>query len=233
MVYCYKGEMVMKIGSFEDMEYVIQYPSGYVEGKRYPVLLFLHGAGTRGADIELLKNNVVLPTLLTRGEEFSFIVVAPHCKSGTWFDYFERLKRFVQSVFAAPYTDKERLYVLGMSMGGYGTWQLAMSMPTYFAAIVPICGGGMYWNAGQLINVPVWAFHGEKDPTVFVEESKKMVSAINQRGGRARLTLYPEAMHDSWTATVQNQAVFEWLLSQRNQNSEEAKDELSGNQIYG
>ena len=75
---------------------------------------------------------------------------------------------------------------MGASMGGYGTWQLAMSMPKFFAAIVPICGGGMYWNAGRLINTPIWAFHGAKDPTVLCVESEKMVNHVNALGGKAK-----------------------------------------------
>ena len=76
----------------------------------------------------------------------------------------------------------------------------------------------MYWDAGRLINIPVWAFHGEKDGTVLTEESKKMVDAINKRGGNAKLTLYPEAGHDCWTPTYTNRAVYEWLLSHKNEN---------------
>ena len=159
--------------------------------------------------------------------------MAPHCKHGTWFDCFETLERFTRAIASAPFTDPERLYLVGNSMGGYGTWQLAMSMPEYFAAIIPICGGGMYWNAGQLVNVPVWAFHGELDPVVFVDESKKMVEAINNKGGNARLTLYPEAKHNSWTPTYQNKAVFEWLFAQRNQNAKALVDGYSNSQIYG
>ena len=118
-------------------------------------------------------------------------------------------------------------------MGGYTVWQLGMSMPEVFAAMVPICGGGMYWNAGRLANVPVWAFHGAKDPTVFVEESKKMVDAVNACGGNARLTIYPENGHDSWTDTLTNPEVFKWLLEQENKNEIELVDKYTDPKIYG
>ena len=130
---------------------------------------------------------------------------------------------------AADYTDPERLYLMGASMGGYTTWELAMSMPELFAAIVPICGGGMYWNAGRLVNVPVWAFHGKLDPTVLVEESEKMVNAVNKRGGNARLTVYPENKHDAWTDTFSNPEVYRWLLDHKNQNAGRLVNEYSGN----
>lgn len=222
----------MTTQTFETMEYLVNYPAGYEEGKKYPVVLFLHGAGTRGEDINILAGNLFMK-MTQRYEEFSFITVAPHCKSGTWFDYFETLKRFVRFVAAAPFTDAERLYLVGNSMGGYGTWQLAMSMPAYFAAIIPICGGGMAWNAGQLVNVPVWAFHGEIDNVVCVDESKRMVEAINKKGGNAKITLYPDTKHDSWTATYNNREVFEWLFAQRNRNAKALVDGYSDSQIYG
>ena len=218
---------------FDGMEYLIRYPANYTEGKRYPVVLFLHGAGTRGDDITILKNNSFMKIIPDRYEEYSFILVAPHCKHGTWFDHFETLTRFTKSIAAAAYTDPARLYLVGNSMGGYGTWQLAMSMPEYFAAILPICGGGMYWNAARLVNVPVWAFHGECDNVVHVDESKRMVEAINGKGGNAKLTLYPDTKHDCWTVTYQNKAVFEWLFAQRNQNAKALVDGFSNNSIYG
>ena len=126
----------------------------------------------------------------------------------------------------------QRVYLIGNSMGGYGTWQLAMSVPELFAAIVPVCGGGMYWNAGRLQNVPVWAFHGGKDPTVFVEESQKMVDAVNRKGGNAKLTVYPEHKHDSWTDTFSNRAVYDWLLTHENAAAA-LTDEYNNAEAYG
>ena len=222
----------MQTLTFETMEYLVNYPADYEEGKRYPVVLFLHGAGTRGDSISILAGNPFMK-MTQQYEEFSFITVAPHCKHGTWFDYFETLKRFVVAVASAPYTDPERLYLVGNSMGGYGTWQLAMSMPDFFAAILPICGGGMYWNAGQLVGVPVWAFHGEIDNVVHVDESKRMVAAINQKGGCAKLTLYPDTKHNCWTPTYGNREVFEWLFAQRNQHAAALADQFSNQSIYG
>ena len=100
-------------------------------------------------------------------------------------------------------------------MGGYTAWQLAMTMPECFAALVPICGGGMYWNAGRLKNVPVWAFHGIEDTTVLPEESIKMVNAVNKRGGSARLTLLCGVAHNSWLNAYGSREVFDWMLSQK------------------
>jgi predicted peptidase len=109
-----------------------------------------------------------------------------------WYDLFEKLRAFVKMIISCGFVDPSRLYLTGNSMGGYGAWQLAMSLNDAFAAVIPVCGGGMYWNAGRLKNTPVWAFHGAKDRVVFCEESQKMVNAVNKRGGCAKLTIYPE-----------------------------------------
>jgi predicted peptidase len=97
-------------------------------------------------------------------------------------------------------------------MGGYGTWQLAVSVPDAFAAMIPVCGGGMYWDAGRLKKIPIWAFHGALDKTVLPEESLKMVAAVNGKGGKAKLTIYPNNAHDAWTDTYSNPEVYAWLL---------------------
>lgn len=208
---------------FEQMQYLVRYPENYRAGEKYPVILFLHGAGTRGNNINALANNLFFK-LTAQHEAFPFVCVAPLCHSETWFDQFETLKHFATMIQHAEFTDPDRIYLMGASMGGYGTWQLAISMPEVFAAIAPICGGGMYWDAGRLKNIPVWAFHGDIDPTVFPEESVKMVEAVNKRGGNAKLTVYPNTKHDSWTATYQNPEVFAWLLSHRRPHVETEQD---------
>jgi len=217
---------------FETIQYLVRYPVEYTEGKKYPVILLLHGAGSRGGDIEILKENPFF-SITDKQKDFPFISVVPQCHANTWFDLFETLQRFVRCLAVKPYADAGRLYLMGPSMGGYATWQLAMSMPEYFAAVVPICGGGMYWNSARLINTPVWAFHGSADPTVFVEESKKMVEGINKRGGSARLTVYDGTGHDAWSATYSNPEVFRWLLSHENNNTLELQDEYKDGKIYG
>lgn len=196
------------------LRYIISYPHDFDSAKRWPILLFLHGAGSRGSDTAALQHNPFFSEN-ARWREFPFVVIAPLCHENTWFDLWHDLMALVRHAAGLPFADANRLYLMGASMGGYATWQLAMSLPEYFAAIAPICGGGMYWNAGRLANVPVWAFHGGKDPVVFPEESEKMVNAVNACGGSAKLTIYPENDHNAWTDTYANPAVFEWLLSNR------------------
>jgi len=111
--------------------------------------------------------------------------------------------------------DPDRVYLTGLSMGGFGTWSLACHQPKRFVAIAPICGGGQWFLADRLKNVPVWAFHGAKDSVVPLSLSEQMVEAVKRTGGKAKLTVYPEANHDSWTATYDNPKLYDWLLSHR------------------
>lgn len=221
-----------EISTFEGMQFVISYPNEYRFEEKYPVILFLHGAGSRGKKIESLLENPYFQ-ITDKHNKFPFVTVAPQCHADTWFDLFEVLERFVKAIATMPFADSDRIYLMGASMGGYATWQLAMSMPEYFAAIIPICGGGMYWNASRLMNVPIWAFHGEKDEMVLPEESVKMINAVNRSGGHAKLTIYPEHTHDSWSDTYSNPEVFEWLISNKNQNEADIIDTHKGSGQYG
>ena len=220
---------VLKIGS---IDCVICYPEKFYENEKYPLIISLHGAGNRGHGVDSLKNDDYF-IHTSKFKEFPFVSVMPYCGGNTWFDLFEQLKETVKEIIKMPFVDEKRVYLLGISMGGYAAWQLGMSMPELFAAMVPICGGGMYWNAGRLANVPVWAFHGAKDTTVFPEESKKMVDAVNNCGGNAKLTSYLENGHDSWTDTLTNWEVFEWLLKHENKNEIELIDKYTDPKIYG
>lgn len=215
------------------IRYIINTPDNFKENEKYPVILFLHGAGSRGDNMEKLKTNPYFTITDSKINNFSFITVAPLCTENTWFDLWESLENLVIEILKLPFTDTERIYLMGASMGGYGTWQLAMSMPQIFAAIVPICGGGMYWNAGRLINTPIWAFHGAKDTTVLCAESEKMVNKTNASGGNAKLTIYPENAHDAWSDTYGNPDVFKWLFEQKNSNAKEIIDIYKDDKIYG
>lgn len=224
----------MRIQMFEErmLKYVVRFPDEFSEAERYPVIFFLHGAGTRGEDLNLLCGNPYF-SLTAQKKAFPFVTVAPLCSADTWYDLWEQVKKLVGEIAVLPYVDADRIYLMGASMGGYGTWQLAMSMPEVFAAAVPICGGGMYWNAARLAAVPVWAFHGAKDPVVLPEESVKMVDAVNRSGGNAKLTIYPENGHDAWSDTYSNEDVFAWLLQQQRKNRSIAKNEYDDAKRFG
>ena len=216
--------MKTDILTIQGLKCVIGYPSSYAKGNKHPIIIFLHGAGSRGEDIEILRGNPYFK-ITSRHENFPFISIAPQCSKNTWFDHFENLQRLTAEILTYDFADPDKIYLMGASMGGYATWQLAMSMPETFAAIVPICGGGMYWNAARLVNVPTWAFHGALDKTVLVEESIKMVDAVNKKEGNARLTVYPNNSHDAWSDTYANPEVFQWLLAHTSKQEKSVKDE--------
>ena len=217
----------MEVLRYKELDYVLRMPKHYEQSEKYPLVIYTHGAGGRGREIQ----KIVEHPFFIETEPFltNAVSVAPQCYANAWFDIFEQLQDFIKFMIAQPYVDASRVYLTGASMGGYTTWQMAMTHPEWFAAIVPICGGGMYWNAGRLKNVPVWAFHGKLDPTVLVEESEKMVNAVNKRGGCAKLTVYPENKHDAWNDTYSNPAVYEWMLSHTNKNAEQLVNEYSDN----
>ena len=206
--------MTIEKRSHKELNYIIRYPDGYVEGNRYPIIFLLHGAGSRGNDLDRLLKNVYFPYTEAH-EGFPFITIAPQCSENSWFDMHHLLRELLREVSESEFADPDRIYVMGASMGGYATWQLAISCPELIAAIVPICGGGLYAFAERLVNVPAWAHHGALDNVVDLEESEKMVNAINSRGGNAKLTVYPEIAHASWVPTYKNREVFDWLLSHR------------------
>lgn len=198
---------------FEVIDYIVRQPRLLLE--KNPTILFLHGAGSRGDDPRLLEENAFLRSPYICGEASPFLVFAPQCRENTWFDVFEQLKAFVSVIRADPHVDSERIYLMGNSMGGYGAWQLAMSLPGVFAALVPICGGGMSWNAVRIAHPPVWAFHGKEDTVVPPMESISMVESVNRAGGHAQLTLLDGVGHNSWEFAYTHEPLFDWLLRQR------------------
>lgn len=202
----------------KELSYVLSYPKGYTAGTKKPVIIFIHGAGSRGSNIDLIKNHVYFQET-SKHENYDFITVAPQCPGGQkWIDnHLDWLQDFATFISQEDYADPSRIYLVGVSMGGHATWYLSARLPQMFAAIVPICGKGNVADAEKLLNMPIWAFHGAKDTTVPPSGSEDMIAAIRELGGtNAKLTIYPNATHDSWTETFKNPAVFDWLLGHTN-----------------
>ena len=202
-------------------KYLLFLPEGYSHsGDAWPMILFLHGAGERGDDLEKVKVHGP-PKIVQDKKDFGFIVVSPQCASRSWWPKeVEMLKSLVDDIAAKYNVDEERIYLTGLSMGGYGTWSLACEYPERFAAIAPICGGGEPFLGSKLRNVPVWAFHGAKDNLVPLEKSEQMVEAIKKAGGQAKLTVYPDAGHDSWTETYENEELYKWFLKHKREKKQ-------------
>lgn len=211
-------EMTREITKTVHANYLLYLPPGYNDDTdaMWPLVIFLHGAGERGDDLEKVTSHGPA-RYIKEGKSYPFVVVAPQCPANQWWDV-DTVLALLDTTMESERIDPDRVYLTGLSMGGYGAWSVAARQPERFAAIVPICGGGNVREAGKLKNVPVWAFHGAKDPVVPLESSKEMVAAVNETGGDARLTIYPDAGHDSWTETYENPELWEWLLShKRNQ----------------
>ena len=199
----------------QTFDYLRYLPPGYEDdaNKRWPLLLFLHGAGERGHDVELVKRHGP-PKLIEAGRDFPFVVVSPQCPTGKRWNIFA-LEALLDQVVREHRIDADRVYLTGLSMGGFGVWGMALRNPDRYAAIVPICGGGEARYAHALRDLPVWAFHGDQDEIVALQRSQEMIDAIRAAGGSPRFTVYPGVAHDSWTATYDNPEVYAWLLEQR------------------
>jgi len=195
-------------------EYQIFLPRTYAEDRvRWPLILFLHGGGERGTDIEKVKVHGPLKIAAQR-PDFPFIVVAPQVDTNLIWST-ARLDALLDDVQEKYRVDLDRIYVTGLSMGGYGAWHLVAAHPNRFAAAVPICGGGEPEMAKSLARVPIWAFHGAKDTTVPLAIGQKMVDQIKQAGGDVQFTIYPDVGHDSWKRAYADEKVYDWLLAHR------------------
>ena len=204
------------------VSYLLYLPKAYdaKAAKKWPLILFLHGAGERGADLAKVAIHGP-PKLVKQKQEFEFIIVSPQCPTGQHWDN-EAMLALLDDVIASHKVDTSRVYLTGLSMGGYGTWSLGLAHPERFAAIAPICGGGDPIAAllpnlktqAALKSLPIWVFHGAKDPVVRLSESERMVEAVKRAGCKdVQLTVYPEAQHDSWTESYANPKLYEWFLA--------------------
>ena len=175
-------------------------------------MLSLHGSGESGDDLNTVKVHGP-PKLVDANVPFPFILVSPQSPGRGWNPAV--LNALLDSVIKKYRVDKDHVYLTGLSMGGYGTWALAAAHPEKFAALAPICGGGNPKAGGKLAQLPIWVFHGAKETTVPPKHSEEMVEALKAANGDPNFTRYPEAGHDSWTATYDNPEFYTWLLAQK------------------
>ncbi len=196
-----------------EVPYLLYLPKDYEESSnKFPLLIFLHGSGERGTDLDKVKFHGP-PKLISEGKEFPFIVVSPQCPEGRWWQISE-LNFLLDELIAELKIDINRIYLTGLSMGGYGTWAWAEYAPDRFAAIAPVCGGGNPLTISKIGKMPVWAFHGAKDFVVPVAESERLINKLKIVNPDVKFTIYPEAGHDAWTETYNNPELYEWFLNQ-------------------
>lgn len=229
---------MVKMGSGE-YGYRIFIPKDWSKNKKWPVLLFLHGAGERGDDNVAQTRVGIGPAIQRQRDSFPFVVVLPQCPRDRWWTEPEMQ---AQAMKALDQTSREfncdakRIYLTGISMGGYGSWLMCANNPKKFAAIAVICGGVVppprlalretartLWGSGdpyaivasKIGKTPVWLFHGDADPAVPVTESRKMRDAIKAVGGDVRYSEYSGVGHNSWDRAYAEAELFPWILTHR------------------
>lgn len=199
---------------FKNINYMVYFPLDYEEGKQYRVFFHLHGAGERGDDFQAL-NSLVPLTILDKGDSplDSVISIIPQCPSGkTWFDFLPELYEFVDYINSEPYCLANHFIGSGMSMGGYGIYQVMMARPELFKKAIICCGGGMSWNAGMLKDIKIKIFHGKEDRCVFVDESIHFYERLKEEGADVSLIIYPNVGHNCWDLTYSNHDVLKWAV---------------------
>lgn len=185
------------------------------ENAKLPLIVFLHGAGERGDSLDLVKVHGP-PKLVDKNKDFPFMVLSPQCAEGEWWEA-QKLDLLLDEIVSRYPVDKNRIYLTGLSMGGYGSWDLVQLRPDRFAAVAPICGGSLMnaFMAKKMKAVPTWTFHGAMDSVVPLEGTTRIVKALKDAGADVQFTIYPMAGHDSWTETYDNPELFSWFLSHR------------------
>lgn len=204
--------------------YLLYLPMGHNKDKqkKWPVIVFLHGTSMRGDNLEKLKL-YGLPSLLENRKDFPFIVIAPQCPKDKMWASEEWLMPLLKETGAAYRMDEERIYLTGISLGGEGTWYLAVKHPDVFAAAAPCSGPtlklGLPLKAKKIKHLPVWVFHGARDTNILPEEPQEMVEALKKHGGNVKFTLFPAKGHGGFTSVYEDPELFTWFLEQKKNNT--------------
>jgi predicted peptidase len=204
-------------GKDGEVKYIVFVPADYTGEKEFPVILFLHGAGESGTDGKKQAQVGLGKAIRDKKEKFPFIAIFPQSQKGGWKADGAEGKRAIailEEVEKDYKTDKKRVYLTGLSMGGFGTWSMAVAHPERWAAIAPICGGGDPKQAAKIKDLPCWCFHGDADTAVKVDQSRKMIQALKDAGGNPKYDEYPKVGHNSWDRAYANAELYEWFLKQ-------------------
>lgn len=213
----------------ETMPYLLFVPEGHDKTKPYPLVLWLHGGGTRGNDLKLLlahgnEHGIGYLARADNQARYPSLILAPQCPPNKFWGDSESEQPTAQMKMVLEILDKvredyrvdsRRLYVMGMSLGGYGTWDIITRRPATFAAALPICGGGNTSKASLIAKTPIWAFHGDEDESVNVSESRRMIAALKKAGGQPRYTEYKGVGHNSWGHAFREPDFLSWIFAQR------------------
>lgn len=209
---------IYKNADGHESEYVVFVPHDYTGDKPFPLILFLHGAGeTKGG--QKMPVDVGIGTAIRKSEKsFPFITIIPQSEKRTWAAGSEDGKRamaILGEVEKSYKVDPKRIYLTGLSMGGFGTWSFAAAHPDKWAAIVPICGGGSPNTAEKIKQIPCWCFQGGADKTVVPQRSRDMIEALRKAGAEPKYTEYPGVGHNSWDKAYATKELYSWLLEHK------------------
>jgi predicted peptidase len=184
-----------------------------IKDKKLPLIIQLHGAGERGDGKEdLIKVDKLGFSNLIKNTDAECRFIMPQCQNGTfWAAKVESIIKFIEQIKAEFPTDETRIYLTGPSMGGFGTWYTAMAVPDMFAAIAPVCGGGMDWNA-RVLKMPIWTFHGNSDNVVNPAYTEMMVASLKKAGADVTYTKLENIGHNAWDYAYTKE-LLDWLLS--------------------
>jgi predicted peptidase len=221
---------------FEDggkkLPYRLLKPLAVEEGKKYPLVIFLHGAGERGVDNDKqLIHGVPQFASEENRKKYPCFLIAPQCPDGKkwvevdWSADTHTLPKdpgevgrltlaLIEKAIKELPVDSKRVYITGLSMGGYGTWDLLARRPDLFAAAAPVCGGADEATASKIKDIPIWVFHGAKDGAVKPARSRNMVAALEKAGGKPKYTEYPDVGHNSWDPAYRDPEFYKWLFAQ-------------------
>ncbi len=212
---CY---LKLKDARVEGLGYKVFLPADFDAAKKYPLMLFLHGAGERGDGTTQLDRVLAHGPVkyAHAGTEYPCILIAPQCpENRIWPDLADEVGKLLDNVAGEYPVDLDRVSCTGLSMGGFGTFTMGITFPGRFAALGPICGGGVAWCAPYFGKTPIWAFHGDADSLVSVENSLMMYNSVKTFGGNMELTLVHGCDHDSWTFAYERTRLIEWLIAAR------------------
>ena len=196
--------------------YILTVPDNIGKDEALPLIIFLHGAGERGNNLELLKAYCV-PKLFTANPNYErAITLSPQCPSEcTWIDFKNELFALFDEIIENYPVDKSRVSLCGLSMGGFGTWELALSQAHRFSAIAPLCGGGMNWRAWYVKDLPIRVYHGKRDDVVPISQSEAMVNSIRAQGGSVDFVVYDDLGHNCWDRAFEETDLIKWLISNK------------------
>ena len=199
-----------------NFQYVQYLPQDFDPSKKYPLVFFLHGAGERGEDLDVSQRHGYMKYVREQGKDYPFIFVGPQCPFDKyWGCYTESLLAFLDYICETLPVDRDRIILTGLSMGGTGTWMLAMAAPDRFSCMVPVCGSGICWYGGIIKHIPIRIYHGDLDEVVPIAESITMLKAIHRNGGHAELNICYGLGHNAWDVAYQDDSLIDWMLQQR------------------